>query len=102
MKQRFTGLLSMLLLAGAIHAQSPGGVNSPELWFQANPVGTNLNGSYRWVDYSGDSLRLNVYDAQGAASGQEYTTSLFRGYNGHPAISLDKLLDTRTREVMLK
>ncbi len=101
-KRRFTGILFLLLTACVLHAQSPGGVGSPELWFRTKPVGTNLNGSYRWLDYAGDSLRLNTYDAQGAASGEEYTTSAFRSYNGHPAISLDKLLDTKTREAFLK
>jgi hypothetical protein len=92
----------LFLFTSGIYGQSPGGVSSPELWFQTRPAGTNLNGSYHWVDYSGDSLRLNVYDASGAAAGEEYTTSTFRSYNGHPAISLDKLSDTKTREVMLK
>ncbi|MDR1339122.1 MAG: T9SS C-terminal target domain-containing protein, partial [Prevotellaceae bacterium] len=101
-KQRLTGMLFLLLSAGAVCAQSPGGVSSPELWFRTEAAGTNLNGSYRWVDYAGDKLRLNVYDSQGADSGEEYTTGTFRSYNGHPAISLDKLLDTKTREVMLK
>lgn len=96
-------LLYLLLLSTTgILAQSPGGVSSPELWFQTRPMGTNLNSYYRWVDFSGDSLRLNVYDDQGAAFGEEYTTTTIRSYNGHPAISLDKLLDTKTRDVMLK
>lgn len=102
MKQLLTGLITLLLCAGGVHAQSPGGIGSPELWFQTGPVGTALNGSYHWIDYSGDSLRLNVYNTGGASAGEEYTTSTFRSYNGHPAISLDKLLDTKTREVMLK
>jgi len=100
---RITSLLLLLsTFSVGLHAQLPGGVSSPELWFKTQPTGTNLNGSYRWVDYSGDSLRLNDYDASGALGGDEYTTSTFRSYNGHPAISLDKLLDTKTREVMLK
>lgn len=85
-----------------IFAQSPGGVASPELWFQTRPMGFNLNSYYHWVDYSGDSLRLNVYDSGGATFGEEYTTTTIRSYNGHPAISLDKLLDTKTRDVLLK
>lgn len=95
-------LLLLVLVCGSLSAQSPGGINSPELWFQTRPVGTALNGSYRWVDSSGDSLRLNTYDTQGAAFGEEYTTSTVRSYNGHPAIDLTKLLDTKTREVQLK
>lgn len=98
----FPALLPLLLLPPGARAQSPGGVGSPELWFQSMPTGANPAGSHHWVDYGGDSLRLNVYDVQGAASGTEYVTNNFRSYNGHPAISLDKLLDTKTREVMLK
>lgn len=94
--------LLLIMVCGSLAAQSPGGVSSPELWFRTMPVGTALNGSYHWIDYSGDSLRLNVYNTGGASAGEEYTTSTFRSYNGHPAISLDKLLDTKTREVMLK
>ncbi|MDH6310946.1 hypothetical protein M2451_003810 [Dysgonomonas sp. PFB1-18] len=95
-------LFFLTICIGGIYAQSPGGIGSPELWFQTKSLSSNLNGEYRWVDYSGDSLRLNVYDTQGASAGEEYKTSTFRSYNGHPAISLDKLLDTKTREVMLK
>lgn len=94
--------LLLIMVCGSLAAQSPGGVSSPELWFRTMPVGTNLNGSYRWQDFSGDSLRLNIYDEGGAAFGQEYTTSTVRSYNGHPAIDLTKLLDTKTREVQLK
>jgi hypothetical protein len=101
-KQQITLFLFLLLTAAGMQAQviAPGGIGSPELWFRTKALGTNLNGSYHWLDYSGDSLRLNVYNDQGAAAGEEYTTSGFRSYNGHPAISLDKLLDTKTREGM--
>ncbi len=102
MRLKLSSFFISCLSAGFLYAQSPGGVSSPELWFQTLPTGTNLNGNYHWVDYSGDSLRLNVYDNQGAENGQEYSTSTFRSYNGHPAISLEKLLDTKTREAALK
>ena len=102
MKKRFTHLLLLSLCTGSLFAQSPGGVGSPELWFQARPTGTDLNGTYRWQDFSGDSLRLNVYSDQGAAFGDEFTNSSVRYYNGNPALSLNKSLDTKTREVRLK
>lgn len=102
MRLKLSSFFISCLSAGFLSAQSPGGVSSPELWFQTLPVGANLNGDYHWVDYSGDSLRLNIYDEQGAESGQEFTTNTFRSYNGHPAISLEKVLDGRTRDVMLK
>lgn len=80
--RKITLFFFLSLFVGMLCAQSPGGVSSPELWFQTKPVGAKLNGSYHWVDFSGDSLRLNVYDSQGAAYGEEYTTQLTRYYIG--------------------
>lgn len=92
-----------LLFTGNIRAQSPGGVTSPELWFQTEPISkTNLRGAYHWVDYSGDSLRLNVYDKQGAVPSTEFTTGLIRFYNGIPALEMNKIFDYKSREVHLK
>jgi hypothetical protein len=92
----------LILFPFAVFAQSPGGVGSPELWFQTVGEGGLLNGNYRWQDFSGDSLRLNVYDSRGAAFGEEYTSSSVRFYNGRPALELDKLSDMSSREVLLK
>lgn len=88
----------------SVYGQSPGGISSPELWFQTMPAGTGTkwDGNHHWVDLSGDSLKLNIYDEKGASSGEEFVTGVFRSYNGHPALSMDKLLDTKTREVFLK
>jgi hypothetical protein len=90
------------MLALPVQAQSPGGVSSPELWFQTQGSGGSLTGNYRWQDFSGDSLRLNVYDNRGAGHGDEFSNSAVRFYNGHPALDLDKLLDLKSREVLLK
>jgi|GEM_PF-3682325 len=86
---------------GPLSAQSPGGVGSPEVWFQTAGSGGLLTGSYRWQDFSGDSLRLKTYDSRGAAYGEEYTNSVVRFYNGHPALELDPLPDLRSCEVQL-
>lgn len=102
MNKGLTHLLLLSLCTGSLFAQSPAGVGSPELWFQARPTSTDLNGSYRWQDFSGDSLRLNVYNDQGAAFGDEFTNNSVRYYNGNPALSLNKSSDTKTREVRLK
>jgi hypothetical protein len=84
------------------HAQLPGGTGSPALWFQTCGSGGALAGNYRWQDFSGDSLRLNNYDSRGAGYGEEFTNNAVRFYNGHPALELDKLLDLKSREVLLK
>lgn len=102
MRKRFTHLLFLVLCAGGLYAQSPGGVTSPELWFQTKPTGADLNGNYRWQDFSGDNLRLNVYDSRGAAYGDEFSNSAVRSYNGNPALNMNKLLDSKSREVQLK
>ena len=97
-------VLCFLLTAGTavVSAQSPGGVGGPELWFQTRPVSSDLNGAYRWVDFSGDSLKLNVYDDRGAAFGEEFSSSSVRHYNGHAALELSGLADLKSREAGLK
>ncbi|MDR2474230.1 MAG: hypothetical protein LBD45_00080, partial [Bacteroidales bacterium] len=95
-------LALLFLICGTLQAQLPGGVGNPDLWFQTVGTGGLLTGNYHWQDFSGDSLRLNVYDSRGAAFGEEYSSSVVRFYNGHPALELDKLLDLKSREVQLK
>lgn len=102
MKKQVTHLLILVLFTGSLCAQSPGGVVHPELWFRSQPTGIDLNGNYRWQDFSGDSLRLNVYDSRGASYGDEFTNSSVRHYNGNPALSMNKLFDSKSREVQLK
>jgi len=101
-RKAFLAVLLWCLLCGHPAAQSPGGVGNPELWFQTVGTGGLWTGSFRWQDFSGDSLRLNVYDSRGAAYGEEYTSSTVRFYNGHPALGLDRLLDLKSCEVQLK
>lgn len=82
----------VLLLAGIqpANAQSPGGVNGTELWFRTLPMGTDLQGSYHWQDFSGDSVQLRLYDRNGVPSGTEFTQrrSSLRAFNFHPALDL--------------
>ena len=65
-------------------AQSPGGVPGCEAWLVTTPVGSDLNGSYRWADLSGDSVRVLT------AGGVEYTRSRdsVQTFNFHPALRL--------------
>lgn len=75
-----------VLLACSTHllAQTPGGVDGVELWFRSEPVGTDLQGTYRWKDISGDSTALRLQ------SGSEFTQerSAMHAINFHPAPNL--------------
>ncbi|MBF0575577.1 T9SS type A sorting domain-containing protein [Dysgonomonas sp. GY617] len=102
MKHLLTHLGILALCTGSLNAQSPGGVGNPELWFKTVPVSSDLNGNYRWQDFSGDSLRLNVYNSQGASFGEEFVNTAVRFFNGYPALTLNKLLDSNNRNVLLK
>ena len=76
-------LVSLLLHLPCL-AQSPGGVPGCEAWLVTTPVGSDLNGSYRWADLSGDSVRVLT------AGGVEYTRSRdsVQTFNFHPALRL--------------
>lgn len=80
------GIILILSLLGYIYtsAQSPGGVPGCEAWLVTTPVGSDLNGSYRWADLSGDSARVLT------AGGVEYTRSRdsVQTFNFHPALRL--------------
>lgn len=101
---RSINLLFILLSVsvGSLFSQSPGGVGKPELWFMTVPSGTDLQGNYRWKDFSGENLRLNTYNDKGASTGVEFTTNTVRFVNGYPAINMDKSLDHKTRNVRMK
>jgi len=61
------------MCTGPVCAQSPGGVSSPGLWFKTVPQTADLQGRYRWQDFSGDSAVLRLYDSRGPEYGSEYT-----------------------------
>lgn len=84
-------LFSFLIGALSAHAQSPGGVSGTNLWYKAAPVTSNLQGYYRWQDYSGDSVKLGQHRLTGSEV-TEFTqsrTSLLT-INFHPAFSLSE------------
>lgn len=90
-----------------IRGISPGGVGGVELWFKTEPVGNRKAGSaysvdHRWVDYSGDSLKLNYFDSRGATFGTEVTNNSVRFYNTYPALGLNKLNEMRYFNVLLR
>ena len=64
---RENGLLLLGFAIGSF-AQTPGGVSGSELWFKTAPLNTDLQGYYRWQDFSGDSIRLMLLDSRGVKS----------------------------------
>ncbi|MDR0799440.1 MAG: T9SS type A sorting domain-containing protein [Dysgonamonadaceae bacterium] len=89
--KRLTPFLLLLFYAGRIFAQSPGGIDSPVLWFQTSPVGADLNGAYRWQDVSGNALRLQNYSTL-PSNGSEFQHGDVRFINGHAALPFSPLL----------
>lgn len=83
--------LLFLFLTGtlSVYAQSPGGVSGTELWYKVMPVSSNLQGYYRWQDYSGDSIKLMQHRLTNPET-TEFTQSRtsLHTINFHPAISL--------------
>ena len=86
-------LLLFLLGVAALplHAQSPGGVNGADLWYKAVPATSNLQGLYRWQDFSGDSVALTLRGLSSQGN-TEFTQSraLLHTFNFHPAFSLSE------------
>ena len=62
--RKFTSLLLLGFAIGSF-AQTPGGVSGSELWFKTAPLNSDLQGYYRWQDFSGDSIRLMLLDSRG-------------------------------------
>ncbi len=81
---------------------SPGGINGAKLWFKTAPVSSNLNGLYKWQDFSKDSTLLLRYDTLGAGQGLEYTLARnkIRTYNFNPAIDLSSAY--KSKEILIK
>lgn len=73
-------------------AQSPGGVQSPEVWFRTFPVSSNLQGYYFWKDLSGDSVKNLLYDSRGAGYGTEFRQQRtnINTFNFNPALNLSE------------
>lgn len=86
-------LLLFLLGVAALplYAQSPGGVNGADLWYKAVPATSNLQGLYRWQDFSGDSVALTLRGLSSQGN-TEFTQSraLLHTFNFHPAFSLSE------------
>ena len=66
-------IVTALFIPVQSRAQSPGQVRGAEAWLKTVPLTTDLQGYYHWRDFSGDSVRTNLYDAKGAAYGGEFT-----------------------------
>lgn len=83
-------------------AQSPGQVSGAEAWLKTVPLTTDLQGYYHWRDFSGDSVRTNLYDAKGAAYGGEFTQrhTWIRTFNFNPALNFSE--GNQPKESLLK
>lgn len=89
MKKLLLFLLGVVALP--LYAQSPGGVNGADLWYKAVPATSNLQGLYRWQDFSGDSVALTLRGLSSQGN-TEFTQSraLLHTFNFHPAFSLSE------------
>ena len=79
---------SLLLLGFALgtSAQTPGGVNGSELWFKTVPTTSDLQGYYRWQDFSGDSIQLMLLDSRGVKSELTLSKSSVHYFNFNPSL----------------
>lgn len=79
------------LVSLSVSAQSPGGVSGAVLWYKAVPLTSDLQGRYRWQDFSGDSVKL-LFRRSSESVFSEFTqlrTSLHT-INFHPALYLSE------------
>ena len=86
--QHSTGFVGCALLGFAIgsFAQTPGGVSGSELWFKTAPLNSDLQGYYRWQDFSGDSIRLMLLDSRGVKSELTLPNSSVHYFNFNPSL----------------
>ncbi|MDL2257290.1 T9SS type A sorting domain-containing protein, partial [Bacteroidales bacterium OttesenSCG-928-I14] len=84
------------------YSQRPGGVGNPELWLQTEKVEEDVNPFYKWIDYSGDSLKLFILNPDYPTLKQEYKTGSVRYFNTHPALQLEKDSAHRVLRVDMK
>ena len=83
-------LYSLVLLGFALgtSAQTPGGVSGSELWFKTVPTTSDLQGYYRWQDFSGDSIQLMLLDSRGVKSELTLPKSSVHYFNFNPSLWL--------------
>lgn len=96
MKKEIIAGIAIVLSTTNLLAQNPGGVKSPCTWFKTTAVNDNLNGSYRWVDYSGDSTRLFMFGTTTEVISQRED---IHTYNFNPALPFDS---TANKEFTVK
>lgn len=85
--RKFTSLLLLGFAIGSF-AQTPGGVSGSELWFKTAPLNSDLQGYYRWQDFSGDSIRLMLLDSRGVKSELTFPNSSVHYFNFNPSLWL--------------
>ena len=85
--RKFTSLLLLGFALGSF-AQTPGGVSGSELWFKTAPLNSDLQGYYRWQDFSGDSIRLMLLDSRGVKSELTLPNSSVHYFNFNPSLWL--------------
>ena len=95
-------IVTALFIPVQSRAQSPGQVSGAEAWLKTVPLTTDLQGYYHWRDFSGDSVRTNLYDAKGAAYGGEFTQrhTWIRTFNFNPALNFSE--GNQPKESLLK
>ena len=79
-------LLPILFCPIAVLAQSPGGVSGCEAWFVTSPNSTDGNGTYRWLDMSGDSVLLKYVNGSLAGTQVYQNRSTIQTFNFHPSL----------------
>ena len=85
--RKFTSFLLLGFAIGSF-AQTPGGVSGSELWFKTAPLNSDLQGYYRWQDFSGDSIRLMLLDSRGVKSELTLPNSSVHYFNFNPSLWL--------------
>lgn len=71
-------------------ARPPGPVDGADAWFKTVPVSGNLQGSYRWLDFSGDSATLYWQDRATGTHVFTQDRSQLKTLNFNPALDLSK------------
>ena len=85
--RKFTSLLLLGFALGSF-SQTPGGVSGSDLSFKTAPLNSDLQGYYRWQDFSGDSIRLMLLDSRGVKSELTLPNSSVHYFNFNPSLWL--------------